>query len=279
MREIERFQITGNAADRYERHLIPTLFEPWAKDIIGRARLQPGERVLDIACGTGVVARRAAIQLGDSGSITGLDLNEGMLEMARAQAEKMGAKVKWRRGGTMPFEDSSFNVALCQQGLQFFPDKAAALGEMHRVLMPGGRLVVSVVRSLEHNPLMRMQIEPLTQHLGDVAASVQRAVCSLGDADELRGLHQDAGFQDIDIQVVSLTIQHDDVGVGEEIRCPCQSNHRVEKATVERRTGCVRKRRAEGRKRRADRFRTSRQDRPTDESLPHERSECFGYGE
>jgi ubiquinone/menaquinone biosynthesis C-methylase UbiE len=190
---MERFQITGNAADRYERHLVPTLFEPWAKDIIDRATLQPGERVLDIACGTGVVARHVAQQIGDSGSITGIDLNEGMLEMARAQAEKLGAKVEWRQGdaGALPFDDSSFNVVLCQQGLQFFPDKPAALREMHRVLMPGGRLVVSVVRSLEHNPLMARQIEPLTRYLGDEAASVQRAVCSLGDADELRQ-HNDA---------------------------------------------------------------------------------------
>lgn len=213
MREIERFQITGNAADRYERHLVPTLFEPWTKDILGRAALRPGDQVLDIACGTGVVARHAAQQLGDSGGITGIDLNEGMLEMARTQAEKMGTKVEWQQGdaGALPFDDSSFDAVLCQQGLQFFPDKAAALREMHRVLTPGGRLVVSVVCSLEHNPLMRMQVEPLTRHLGDEAASVQRAVCSLGDADELRCLHTDAGFQDIDIQVVSLTIQHDDV--------------------------------------------------------------------
>ena len=212
MRDMERFQITGNAADRYEHYLVPTLFEPWARDIIGRATLQPGERVLDIACGTGVVARHVAQQISDSGSITGIDLNEGMLEMARVQAERKGAKVEWRQGdaGALPFDDASFNVVLCQQGLQFFPDKAAALREMHRVLMPGGRLVVSVVRSLEHNPLMARQIEPLTRYLGDEAASVQRAVCSLGDADELCCLHADAGFQDIDIQVVSLTIQHDD---------------------------------------------------------------------
>lgn len=212
MRQMERFQITGNAADRYERHLVPTLFAPWAKDIIGRATLQPGERVLDIACGTGVVARHAAQQIGDSGTVTGIDLNESMLEMARAQAEKMGAKVEWRQGdaGALPFDDASFNAVLCQQGLQFFPDKAAALREMHRVLMPGGRLVVSVVRSLEHNPLMARQIEPLTRYLGDESASVQRAVCSLGDVDELRRLHADAGFRSIDIQVVSLIIQHDD---------------------------------------------------------------------
>jgi ubiquinone/menaquinone biosynthesis C-methylase UbiE len=150
MREMERFQITGNAADRYERHLVPTLFEPWAKDITGRARLQPGDQVLDIACGTSIVARHVAQQIGNSGSITGIDLNEGMLEMARAQAAKMGAKVEWRQGdaGELPFDDTSFDAVLCQQGLQFFPDKAAVLREMHRVLMPGGRLVVSVVRSL-----------------------------------------------------------------------------------------------------------------------------------
>ena len=129
MREMERFQITGSAAERYERHLVPTLFEPWAKNIIGCARLQPGERTLDIACGTGVVARHVAQQIGDSGSITGIDLNEGMLEMARAQAEKMGAKVEWRQGdaGALPFADAGFNVVLCQQGLQFFPDKISRI--------------------------------------------------------------------------------------------------------------------------------------------------------
>ena len=213
VREMDRFQITGNAAERYENHLVPTLFDPWAKDIIRRAVLEPGERVLDIACGTGVVARHAANLIGDSGGVTGIDLNDGMLEMARTQAEKIGAKVEWRQGDAeeLPFADGSFDVALCQQGLQFFPDKVAALREMHRILKSGGRLVVSVVRSLEHNPLMDTQIEPLKHYLGDEAANVQRAVCSLGDADELRRLHADAGFQDIDIQVVSLTIRHDDV--------------------------------------------------------------------
>ena len=159
-----------------------------------------------------MVARRAALQVGDSGPVTGIDLNEGMLDMARRQADKMAVKVEWRQGdaGALPFGDSRFDVVLCQQGLQFFADKSAALREMCRVLLPGGRLVVSVVRSLQHNPLMRLQIEPLIQYLGDEAADVQRAVCSLGDADELRRLHADAGFQDIDIQVVNLTIQHDD---------------------------------------------------------------------
>jgi ubiquinone/menaquinone biosynthesis C-methylase UbiE len=212
MEEIERFRITGNAADRYERHLVPTLFEPWAEDITGRAALQAGERVLNIACGTGVVARRAALQVGDSGRVTGIDLNEGMLDMARRQADKMAVKVEWRQGdaGALPFGDSRFDVVLCQQGLQFFADKSAALREMCRVLLPGGRLVVSVVRSLQHNPLMRLQIEALIQHLDAEAADVQRAVCSLGDADELRRLHADADFQDIDIQLVSLTIRHHD---------------------------------------------------------------------
>ena len=212
MKENERFQITGNAAERYERYVVPTLFVPWAQDLMNRAALQAGERVLDIACGTGVVARHAAEKVGSDGKVTGVDLNEGMLQVARAQSAKSGVEVEWRQGeaGALPFDDATFDVVLCQQGLQFFPEKEGALKEMHRVLMAGGRSVVSVVRSLEHNPLMSAQVNSLTRHLGADAAGVPRAICSLGDAVELRRLHAAAGFQDIDIQVVSLTIRHPD---------------------------------------------------------------------
>ena len=212
MKANERFQITGNAAETYERYVVPTLFVPWAQDLMKRAELRAGDRVLDIASGTGVVARHAAERVGDDGKVAGVDLNEGMLEVARAQSSKSGVNVEWRQGdaGSLPFDDATFDVALCQQGLQFFPDKEGALKEMHRVLAPGGRSVVSVVRSLEHNPLMNSQVGALTRHLGAEAAGAIRAICSLGDANELRRLHTAAGLQEIDIQVVSLTITHPD---------------------------------------------------------------------
>lgn len=140
MSELEQFQVSGNAAEHYERYIVPTIFIPWSTDLLERAALQPGERVLDVACGTGVVARHAAQQVGSDGTVTGLDLNPVMLEVARTQAASSDAVVEWHQGdaGALPFDDAAFDVVLCQQGLQFFPDKVKALREMHRVLVPGG---------------------------------------------------------------------------------------------------------------------------------------------
>ena len=141
-----RRQVRGNAAEAYERYLVPTMFTPWAHDLIGRAGLQSGERVLDVACGTGIVARLAAEAVGSSGQVVGVDLNAGRLEIVRAQTPTSGARVEWREGDVkaLPYNDAAFDVLFCQQAFQFFPDKAQALREMYRGLTPGRRLVLSV---------------------------------------------------------------------------------------------------------------------------------------
>jgi ubiquinone/menaquinone biosynthesis C-methylase UbiE len=150
----ERWQMAGNAPESYEHHMVPTFFKPWAEELLTRATLQRGERILDVACGTGIVARLAAEQVGSSGYVMGVDLNAGMLEVARAQTPTSGATVEWREGdaNALPCADTTFDVVFCQQGFQFFPEKAVALREMHRVLVPGGRLALSVWRSLPYNP-------------------------------------------------------------------------------------------------------------------------------
>ncbi len=126
--------------------LSPTVFSPWATDLLELAKLRPGERVLDVACGTGIVARGAAAQIGTTGAVTGLDLNPGMLNVARARPTPFGAAVTWVEGSAlaMPLPDAAFDAVLCQQGVQFFPDQSAGLREMHRVLVPGGRVLLSV---------------------------------------------------------------------------------------------------------------------------------------
>jgi ubiquinone/menaquinone biosynthesis C-methylase UbiE len=119
----------GNVAqslgENYERYLVPTIFGPWAVDLVARASPQPYERILDAACGTGAVAFEAA-------RVTGLDLNAGMLNIARAH-DRQGT-VQWQEGSVqaMPFPDEVFTLVFCQQGIQFCPDRAAALREMHR---------------------------------------------------------------------------------------------------------------------------------------------------
>jgi ubiquinone/menaquinone biosynthesis C-methylase UbiE len=142
---IDRWQLDESSAKVYERYLVPLFFAPGAQYLIELAALKAGERVLDVACGTGIVARTAAQRVGNSGTVIGLDLNEGMLEVARTASSNIHPHIEWRKGDVkeIPFEDSSFDVGFCQQGLQFFSDRLAALRETHRVLKSNGRLALS----------------------------------------------------------------------------------------------------------------------------------------
>ena len=209
MSQAERWQVAGNAPEAYERHLVPAIFTPWAKDLLTRVGLHTGERVLDVACGTGIVARLAAARVGEAGHVVGVDLNTGMLDMARAQPLPAGARVEWQKGDAtiLPCDDATFDVVCCQQGFQFIPDKAAALREMYRVLVPGGRLALSVWRSLVHNPFARLMADMLERHIGPEAAGM-RAPCSFGDAEALRSLLTETGFDAVHISIVILTLRH-----------------------------------------------------------------------
>jgi SAM-dependent methyltransferase len=134
-----QWQVVGSAAETYERALIPAVFAAWTPLVVELAEPRAGERVLDVACGTGVVARLAAQQVGRTGKVVGLDLNPGMLAVAAARAAgepPTSASITWQEANAarMPFPDAAFDVAYCQLGLQFFPDRPAALREMNRVL-------------------------------------------------------------------------------------------------------------------------------------------------
>ena len=157
MGQQEQRHLRGTGAEIYERCLVPAFSPPGQPCLIEQAALQPGERVLDVACGTGVVARLAAQPVGPTGQIIGLDNDAEMLAVARSLPPIPGVSLEWQEGSAlaMPFADASFDALLCQQGLQFFPDRPAALREMHRVLVPGGRLVLSVWGPLEAMPWPR----------------------------------------------------------------------------------------------------------------------------
>jgi ubiquinone/menaquinone biosynthesis C-methylase UbiE len=141
-----QWHIANDAAQLYERIVARHILGPWAPSLVDAARLAAGERVLDLACGTGVVARIAAQRAGPAGRVTGVDLNAGMISVARSLPAPQGARVEWLEGSALaiPLPDASVDAVLCQQGLQFFPDKALALREMRRVLDRGGRLALSV---------------------------------------------------------------------------------------------------------------------------------------
>jgi ubiquinone/menaquinone biosynthesis C-methylase UbiE len=135
---------------------------------------QPGERVLDVACGTGSVARHAAPLVGADGKVIGLDLNPGMLAVARALPAPPGATIEWLEGNatSLALPDDAFELVLCQQGLQFFPDRGAALREMRRVLAEGGRVAISVWQALPRHPVYEALFEATAPHLGANIAAI-----------------------------------------------------------------------------------------------------------
>jgi ubiquinone/menaquinone biosynthesis C-methylase UbiE len=198
------WQLSGNAPEAYERYIIPALFNEWAHDLVTTAALQAGERVLDVACGTGVVARTAARVVGEAGQVVGVDVNEGMLSMARSIPPPPGTVIRWQQGdaAALPVPDSVFDVVLCQQGLQYFPQRAAALQEMARVLVPGGRLALSVWRPLEWQPFFVALVDAIESYLGAEVSSLQRAAFTLGNAETLRELLTSTGFRAPHIRLV-----------------------------------------------------------------------------
>lgn len=199
----------GSAAEIYERHMVPAIFGPWAEDLLALATPKPGERVLDVACGTGVVARRAAHRVGPNGTVVGYDLNPGMLAVARTIAPPHGAQIEWREGNVsaMPFPDATFDLALCQQGLQFFPDRPAALREIRRVLVPRGRLALSVWRPMQHSPGFAALATALGRLIAPEAAAIMQGPFALGSADDLRTLITGANFRDVVVQPAAKALR------------------------------------------------------------------------
>jgi ubiquinone/menaquinone biosynthesis C-methylase UbiE len=204
--EISFRTFSESAAENYERYFVPAIAAPLAADLVELAALRPGERVLDLACGTGVVARRAAERVAPDGRVVGADVNAGMLAVARAAAPGV-CESDWREANAedLPFPDEAFDVALCQLGLQFFADKPASLRELRRVLVPGGRLFVNVPGP---TPRLFAELEDgLARHLGPDVAGFVRAVFSLHDPAELRGLLSGAGFEHVDARSNVVTLR------------------------------------------------------------------------
>lgn len=200
---LEQWQLDGNSAEAYERYLVPLLFAPGAEALIDLAGLEPGERVLDVACGTGIVARCAAPHVGTDGRVVGLDVNEGMLEVARTVAADIQPAITWQHGDALnlPLSDATFDVAFCQQGLQFISDRGAALREMHRVLAPEGRLALSILRPIEHNSGWALLADVLEQHAGLEGGAMMRSPFAAFSMEDLRALITEAGFRDPTITI------------------------------------------------------------------------------
>lgn len=192
-------QYGGTAPENYERYFVPVIGGPLARDLVARAALRPGERVLDVACGTGVVTRLAAERAAPGGIVAGLDVNAAMLSVARAAAAAAPLPIRWYESPaeSMPLPDGSFDVAFCQLALQFIPDRLGAVRELHRVLAPGGRVLINTPGP---SPFFDVLHDLIRKHVGEEAAGFVSMVFSLHDVAELRQLLAAAGFEGIEVR-------------------------------------------------------------------------------
>jgi ubiquinone/menaquinone biosynthesis C-methylase UbiE len=194
--------------EMYEQALVGPLFRPWAELMLEDAELVAGDRVLDVACGTGIVARLAKDRVGETGKVVGVDLNPPMLAVAR----RVAADIDWREGdaAALPLrENEQFDVIVCQQGLQFFADRLAGARQMRRALTAGGRLAVSTWRPDEELPLLRELRRVAERHVGPIADRRH----GFGEAGPLEALLRDAGFRDVRSKTVSRSMHFDDAAV------------------------------------------------------------------
>lgn len=193
--------------EMYERWLAGPLFRPWAEITLDVVKLSPGDRILDVACGTGIVARVAKERLADGVQVVGIDVSPNMLAIARAVAPD----IDWREGNAnnLPLRNGEqFDVVVCQQGLQFFSDKPAAVAQMQRALIDNGRLAITTWRHDDEIPFFRELRRVAERHVGAIAD--QRH--SFGDAARLEALLREAGFHEVKSKTISHTIRLTDGG-------------------------------------------------------------------
>jgi ubiquinone/menaquinone biosynthesis C-methylase UbiE len=185
----ETFQLTAELAEAYEELFVPGFFAQWAPHLLDGTGITTGQRVLDVGCGTGIVARRAAERVGPGGEVTGVDLNEAMLSVAR----RIAPELQWRQGAAdaLPFDAAVFDVVVSQMAMMFFPDRVAALKEMRRVVRPEGTVGVLVPGSLADNPPYEVFVDVVSRHAGEDA---RRLVASYFSLDGLPYLFAAAGL-------------------------------------------------------------------------------------
>ena len=149
---MSRADFTGSLPRHYDACLGPLMFEPYAIDLVERLPMTGEMRVLELACGTGIVTRRLREALPASATLTATDLNQAMVSYARAAVPLAGISWQDADAQDLPFPDASFDAVVCQFGIMFLPDTARGFAEAHRVLTPGGTLLANAWHSLDENP-------------------------------------------------------------------------------------------------------------------------------
>ncbi len=196
----ENQPIDTTTAEAYERHMVPGMFAHWTELVIGVVAPQPGDQVLDMACGTGIGARIATRFAGPTGKVIGVDIDPGVIEVARRLTQGTGTPMEWHCADALqvPFKDATFDLCLCLQGLQFFKDRHAGFAEIRRMLKPSGRLAASIWGPLEYNIGHYAVVQALESQ--GVDASAAKRACSFSNPDDIRDAATRAGFSRIQLR-------------------------------------------------------------------------------
>lgn len=207
MTDISYRTFSGTAAENYQRHFVPAIATPVAAGLLAAADLQAGERVLDVACGTGVIARLAAERVGTTGSVSAVDVAADMIDLAEATPAPEAPAIEWHvaDAASLPFDDASFDVVTCQMGLMFMEDRTAAVAEMCRVLVPGGRAVINTPGTIQA-PFALME-QAIVDYISAELGGFVRAVFSMHDPAAVADLLRTAGLHDVDAHEEHATLQ------------------------------------------------------------------------
>ena len=230
----------SNPAEYYESHTVPAVHARFIPSLLAAAEPQPGERVLDVGCGTGIAARPVVAHVRPHGEVTGLDPSADMLAVARRIADQDDLEIDWVQASAeeLPFPSETFDLVLCQQVLQFVQDRASAIRDMYRVLRDGGRLTLHVMCGIEHHPFEMRLGESTERHLG---TPVIGDIYALGDENTLRRLLGAAGFRDIEIEVIEIETRFPDPDryIARRIMAASSAIPRMQALTDEDRTALI----------------------------------------
>ena len=207
MTDVSYRSFTGTGAENYQRYFVPAIATPVAAGLLDAAGIQAGERVLDVACGTGIIARLAAERVGPTGAVSAIDVAPDMIDVARSVPAPDQPVIDWRVGDatSLPFDDEQYDVVTCQMGLMFMGDRAAAVAEMRRVLVPGGRVVVNTPGVIQE-PFALME-QAIADHISADLGGFVRAVFSMHDPSAVAELLRTAGLRDVEAHESAATLR------------------------------------------------------------------------